>query len=113
MQLNVTGHHVDITNSMRNYVEEKLSKMERHFDHVTNVHVILTVEKLEQKAEATVHISGANIFAEAVHEDMYAAIDALAGKLDRQVLKHKEKAQGRRSDKTEVDITEVDITETA
>ena len=97
MQLNLTGHHVDITDSLRNYVNEKLERLERHFDHVSNVHVILSVEKLEQKAEATVHISGADVFADAVHEDMYAAIDALADKLDRQVLKHKEKIKTRRN----------------
>jgi putative sigma-54 modulation protein len=97
MQLNLTGHHVDITDSLRNYVTEKLERLERHFDHVSNVHVILSVEKLEQKAEATVHISGADVFADAVHEDMYAAIDALADKLDRQVLKHKEKIKTRRN----------------
>lgn len=97
MQLNLTGHHVDITDSLRNYVNEKLERLERHFDHVSNVHVILSVEKLEQKAEATVHISGADVFADAVHEDMYAAIDALADKLDRQVLKHKEKIKSRRN----------------
>ena len=91
MQLNLSGHHVDITDSMRAYVEEKLAKIERHFDHVTNVQVILSVEKLEQKAEATVHLAGNDVFAEAVNEDMYAAIDSLVDKLDRQVVKHKEK----------------------
>lgn len=91
MQLNLTGHHVDITDSMRDYVTGKLEKLERHFDHVTNVHVILSVEKLRQKAEATLHITGNNIFADATDEDMYAAIDALIDKLDRQVRKHKEK----------------------
>jgi putative sigma-54 modulation protein len=96
MQLNITGHHIDITDSMRAYVEEKITKLERHFDHVTNVHVILTVEKNEQKAEATVHVSGNDIFADASNDDMYAAIDALIDKLDRQVIKHKEKVQSHR-----------------
>ena len=91
MQLSLTGHHVDITDALRNYVEEKVERLERHFDHVTNMHVILSVEKLQKKAEATVHLSGADIFADSVHEDMYAAIDTLVDKLDRQVLKHKEK----------------------
>ncbi len=91
MQLNITGHHVDITDSLRNYIEEKMQRLERHFDHVTNVHVILSVEKVRQKAEATLHINGANLFAEATDEDMYAAIDAMIDKLDRQILKHKEK----------------------
>lgn len=96
MQLSLTGHHIDITDPLRNYVQEKMERLERHFDHVTNVHVILGVEKLQQKAEATVHVSGADVYADAIHEDMYAAIDALVDKLDRQVLKHKEKLQNRR-----------------
>jgi putative sigma-54 modulation protein len=96
MQVNLTGHHVDITDALRAYVDEKIAKLERHFEHVTNVHVILSVEKLNQKAEATVHIAGADVFAESVHEDMYAAIDALIDKLDRQVLRHKEKAKNHR-----------------
>jgi putative sigma-54 modulation protein len=96
MQLNLTGHHVDLTEPLRSYVQEKFERLERHFDHVTNVHVILSVEKLQQKAEAKVHLSGADVFADAIHEDMYAAIDGLVDKLDRQVLKHKEKLQSRR-----------------
>lgn len=96
MQLSLTGHHMDITDSLRSYVQEKMDRLERHFDHVTNVHVILSPEKNQQKAEATVHISGADVFADSTHDDMYAAIDALIDKLDRQVLKHKEKMQSRR-----------------
>ena len=91
MQINITGHHVELTDSMREYAKEKISRLERHFDHVTNVHIILTVEKKQQKAEAKMHLSGAEVFAEATNEDMYAAIDALADKLDRQIIKHKEK----------------------
>ncbi|OUD12411.1 ribosome hibernation-promoting factor, HPF/YfiA family [Thioflexithrix psekupsensis] len=91
MQLNLSGHHVEVTPALRSYVISKLEKLERHFDHVTNVHVILSIEKLRQKAEATIHVSGANLFANAEHEDMYAAIDALTDKLDRQIKKHKEK----------------------
>lgn len=91
MQINLTGHHVDITESLRNYVSTKFEKLERHFDHISNVHVILNVEKLNQKAEATIHLQGAEIFANAQHTDMYAAIDGLIDKLDRQVIKHKEK----------------------
>ena len=68
MQLSLTGHHVDITDPLRTYVEDKVSKLERHFDHVSNVHVILSVEKLIQKAEATVHISGADVFADSEHK---------------------------------------------
>jgi putative sigma-54 modulation protein len=96
MQVNLTGHHVDITDALRAYVDEKIAKLERHFDHVTNVHVILSIEKLNRKAEATVHIAGADVFADSVHEDMYAAIDGLIDKLDRQVLRHKEKVKSHR-----------------
>ncbi|MDM7859457.1 ribosome hibernation promoting factor [Alteromonas sp. ASW11-36] len=91
MQINLTGHHVDITDSLRNYVDTKFSKLERHFDHISNVHVILNVEKLSQKAEATMHLSGAEVFASSEDTDMYAAIDSMIDKLDRQVIKHKEK----------------------
>lgn len=91
MQINLTGHHIDITDSLRNYVNEKMGKLERHFDKVSNTHVILSVEKDTHKAEATVHMSGNDIFAEAHEKDMYASIDGLVDKLDRQVKKHKEK----------------------
>ena len=91
MQLNLTGHHMDITDSLRNYVNEKLQRLERHFDHVINAHVILSVEKNRHKAEATLHLSGSNVFADAIEDDMYAAIDGLVDKLDRQVIKYKEK----------------------
>lgn len=93
MQINLTGHHVDITDSLRDYVDTKFTKLERHFDHINNVHVILNVEKLNQKAEATLHLSGAEVFATSEHTDMYAAIDGLIDKLDRQVIKHKEKVK--------------------
>lgn len=96
MQLSLTGHHVDVTDALKTYVQDKFGRLERHFDHVTNVHVILSVEKLEQKAEAKVHISGADVFADSTHSDMYAAIDSLVDKLDRQVLRHKEKLQNHR-----------------
>ncbi|MBD1581049.1 ribosome hibernation promoting factor [Pseudoalteromonas sp. S16_S37] len=91
MQLNLTGRHVEITDSLRDYVNNKFAKLERHFDHINNVHVILDVEKLVQKAEATLHVNGAELFASTEHQDMYAAIDSLIDKLDRQVIKHKEK----------------------
>lgn len=96
MQISVTGHHIEVTESMRDYVDTKFEKLERHFDNVTDVHVILAVEKLNQKAEATVQISGAKIFAEDTQEDMYASIDNLVDKLDRQILKHKEKISNHR-----------------
>ena len=102
MQLSVTGHHVDVTTAMRNYVASKMEKVERHFDLVSDVHCILTVEKLRPKAEATVNVNGGRIYADATEEDMYAAIDGLVDKLDRQVRKHKEKLvdhHARESDK--------------
>ncbi len=91
MQINLSGHHVEVTSSLREYVNTKLSKLERHFDHINNVNVILTVEKLEQKAEASVHINGGEVFASAVNTDMYTSIDTLVDKLDRQILKYKGK----------------------
>ncbi|OIN10250.1 ribosome hibernation promoting factor [Oceanisphaera psychrotolerans] len=91
MQINLTGHHVEITDSLRDYVNSKFSKLERHFDNMTNAHVILNVEKLQQIAEANIHVSGGEVFANSQHEDMYAAIDGLIDKLDRQIIKHKEK----------------------
>ncbi|MCH7898136.1 MAG: ribosome-associated translation inhibitor RaiA [Proteobacteria bacterium] len=91
MQLSVSGHHVDITDSLRGYVESKIERLERHFDLVSDVHCILTVEKLRHKAEAKVSVNGGTIFAETTEEDMYAAIDGLVDKLDRQVRRHKEK----------------------
>lgn len=91
MHLNLTGHHVEITPPLRDYIGSKLERLQRHFDHVTDIHCILTVEKLRHKAEATVHVSGGTLFADAVEDDMYAAVDALVDKLDRQVKKYKEK----------------------
>jgi putative sigma-54 modulation protein len=91
MQLSVTGHHIEITESLRNYVDTKLAKLERHFDHMTDIHCVLTVEKLQHKAEATIQVGGGTIHAEQTELNMYAAIDILVDKLDRQVKKHKEK----------------------
>jgi len=91
MQLNVTGHHVEVTPSLRRYVAKKLERIGRHFDQVIDVHCVLTVEKLRQTAEATLHVSGTAIHAYATEEDMYAAIDLLTDKLDRCIKKHKEK----------------------
>ena len=91
MQINVTGHHIEITTSLRQYVEEKFSKLERHFDQINNVHVILNVQKMQQIAETKLHLAGGDVFAMSERTDMYAAIDSLIDKLDRQVIKHKEK----------------------
>ncbi|MGD9591781.1 MAG: ribosome-associated translation inhibitor RaiA [Candidatus Berkiella sp.] len=92
MQINLTGHHVDITPALRDYVTNKFQKIQRYFSNITNVHVILSVDKkFQQKAEARLHLARAEVFAESEASDMYAAIDLLIDKLDRQVLKHKEK----------------------
>lgn len=95
MQLNISGHHLELTDAIHDYVTSKLSRLERHNDHITSINVILSVDKLVQKAEATVHASGTDFFADAEHEDLYAAIDSLADKLDRQIIKRKEKLRGR------------------
>ncbi|WP_026957967.1 MULTISPECIES: ribosome hibernation promoting factor [Aliagarivorans] len=91
MQINLTGHHIEVTEHLRDYVHSKFAKLERRFDQINNVHVILNVEKLSQIAEATIHLNGGEVFATSEHQDMYAAIDSLIDKLDRQVIKHKEK----------------------
>lgn len=95
MQINLTGHHVEVTDSLHDYVHQKFAKLERHFEHINNVHVVLNVEKLSQIAEATVHLNGGEVFAASQDQDMYAAIDSLLDKLDRQVIKHKEKLKKR------------------
>ena len=91
MQIKITGHHVDLTDSIRDYVNTKLERLERHFEKVIDIDVILSVEKLRQKAEATVHVNGNNLFANSEDQDLYAAIDSLVDKLDRQLIKRKEK----------------------
>ncbi len=96
MQIDLTGHHIDITPALREYVDSKMQRLERHFDRVADTHVVLSVEKLRHKAEATLQISGATVHADATDEDMYAAIDALADKLDRQIKRHKEKISDHR-----------------
>lgn len=91
MQLSVSGQQIDVTDSLRNYVSSKINKIERHFDLVSDIHCILKVEKLRHTAEATVSVNGGKIFADSTEDDMYAAIDSLVDKLDRQVRKYKEK----------------------
>jgi len=96
MNLNVSGHHLEVTSAMRSYVKAKLERVSRHFDHVIDAHVILTVDKLRQKAEATLHLRGKDLHCESEQEDLYAAIDLLADKLDRQVLRYKSRLYGKR-----------------
>ncbi len=95
MRINVSGHHVDVTEALREYAIGKMGKLERHFDHITNCDITLVVEKACHKAEGSVHVSGADLFADDEGENMYAAIDGLADKLDRQLIRHKEKTQGK------------------
>lgn len=92
MNLTVSGHHVDVTQSMRNYLAEKLNKLNRHSERVEGAHVILSVEKLRQKAEATVKVGRTQLYAETTRDNMYASIDLLVDKLDRQLLRHKERS---------------------
>jgi putative sigma-54 modulation protein len=93
MNLQISGHHLEVTPAIRDYVTGKLDRVTRHFDNVIDVNVILSVEKLKQKAEVTVHLPGKDIFVEEVDEDLYAAVDSLVDKLDRQVQKYKQKLQ--------------------
>ncbi|MEM7096863.1 MAG: ribosome-associated translation inhibitor RaiA [Pseudomonadota bacterium] len=95
MQLNITGHHLDLTESLNTFIHHKFEKLERHYDHMTQVHVVLSVEKLVHKAEASAHVTGTELFATADSEDMYSAIDQMMEKLDRQIIKYKEKTVAR------------------
>ena len=97
MQLNLSGHHLDITSSIRQHTRDKLTKIKHHFDNVMNVNMILEVQKDLQKAEATIHVSGADLFAKAQSSDMYVSIDQLINKLDSQIIKHKEKLHNHRA----------------
>jgi putative sigma-54 modulation protein len=98
MNLHLTGHHLTITPAIRDHVASKLERITAHFDNVIDVKIIMTTEKLLHKVEATMHLSGKEIFCETQGEDMYVAIDQLIGKLDRAVIKHKEKNLGHRHD---------------
>ena len=93
MQVNISGVHLEVTDALRDYIEEKFDRLARHFDRIISVQVVLQVEKLKQKAEATLHVAGREVVGNAEHEDMYAAVDLLVDKLDRQLIKHKEKQQ--------------------
>jgi putative sigma-54 modulation protein len=105
MNLNLTGVHLEITPAIRAYVLAKLDRVNRHFDHVIDVNVVLSVDKLRHIVEANVHVRGKEIHAQAIAPDMYAAIDALADKLDRQVLKYKEKISAHRPDRETIERT--------
>jgi putative sigma-54 modulation protein len=98
MNLQIHGNHIEVTPALRDYVAGKLGRIERHFDQVMDATVQLTVEKVHQRAEITLRLRGNNIHVESVEEDMYAAIDCLVDKLDRQVLRHKDRVKGHQSD---------------
>jgi putative sigma-54 modulation protein len=95
MQVAIRGHHVEVSQALKEYVQTKLERINRHFDHITSMQVILSIDKMVQKAEATIRLAGAELFANAESEDMYAAIDLLSDKLDRQIVRHKEKSLQR------------------
>ena len=98
MNLTISGHHLEVTPAIRGYVSEKLDRVKRHFDHVINVSVIMQVEKLVHKVEATLHVKGHDFHARGEDGNMYAAIDLLADKLDRQIVRHKEKTSNVHQD---------------
>lgn len=108
MQLQLTGRHVEITDAIRQFVDTKFSKLERHFDHITAVHVILSVDSHKQQAEATLQLAGNDIFAKSDDDNMYAAIDALIDKLDRQLIKHKEKLKNHSGSRHHFDESDED-----
>lgn len=98
MNLTISGHHLTLTPAIRGYVQSKLTRIKRHFDHVIDISVILSIDGLtekekRQKAEINVHIKGKDLHAESIAHDLYAAIDTLIDKLDRQVIKHKNRMQ--------------------
>jgi putative sigma-54 modulation protein len=97
MNLSVSGHHLEVTPALRSYVQAKIARVTRHFEHVIDAHVILTANKLKQKAEVTLHVPGKELHCESEEGDLYAAIDVLADKLDRQVLKYKDKLLDKRA----------------
>ena len=96
MNINISARHVDLTPALKEYIENKLSKVEKRFENITSVHVVISVEKLQHIAEARIHVSGADIIAHSSNENMYASIDTLSDKLDRQIIKHKEKLKNHK-----------------
>lgn len=103
MNLTISGHHLEVTPALRTYVTTKLDRIKRHFDQVVDVKVLLTLDnqkekELRQKAECNIHLKGIELFAESVHSDLYAAVDELVDKLDRQVVRHKDRMQSHHHD---------------
>ncbi|MFC3908760.1 ribosome hibernation-promoting factor, HPF/YfiA family [Legionella dresdenensis] len=104
MHINFTGHNIDVTTALKNFTQEKFEKLERHFDQISTIKVVFDVEKLTQIAEASVLVAKNEIHARAESDDMYTAIDELVGKLDRQLIKHKEKIQDHRDHRDHRDM---------
>ena len=103
MSLTISGHHLEVTPALRNYVTSKLDRIMRHYDQVVDIKVLLSVEKQKEKerrqrAECNIHVKGSDMFAESTHEDLYAAVDALVDKLDRLVVRHKDRLQDHQHD---------------
>jgi len=103
MNLTISGHHLEVTPALRSYVTTKLDRIIRHFDQVVDVKVLLTVEKQKEKegrqrAECNIHVKGSDMFAESSHADLYAAVDELVDKLDRQVVRHKDRLKNHHHD---------------
>lgn len=103
MNLTISGHHLEVTPALRTYVTTKLDRIRRHFDQVVDVKVLLTLENQKekerrQKAECNIRVKGIDLFAECAHADLYAAVDELVDKLDRQVVRHKDRLQSHHHD---------------
>ena len=109
MRVNISGHHVIVSDPMKEYVLNKLNRFERYSDQITKIDVTLIVERMVQKAEASIHVAGADLFANAGHEDMHSAIDDLTDKLDRQIIKYKEKSQGKHHRDSVKHVTDTNI----
>ncbi len=108
MNLNLTGHHIQITPAIREYTASKLQRITNHFDYVIDINVIMSIEKLNQKVEASVHVRGKDIFCESTDTDMYAAIDSLVDKLDRTIIKHKERNLDQRHDGASIKLQDAE-----
>ena len=111
MNIQITGRHVEITDALRSFINEKFVKLERHSDNITQIHIMLGVQKEQQTAEAEIHISGGNLFAQSTESSMYAAIDMLIDKLDRQLIKHKEKLKNHHGQRPDFAMEETEETE--
>ncbi|HLF31602.1 MAG TPA: ribosome-associated translation inhibitor RaiA [Xanthomonadales bacterium] len=105
MQINLTGHHVEVTPALRDYVNDKLQRISRHFDHVISINVVLNVERHRNDAEATLHAAGKSLFANASDMDMYAAIDGLVDKLDKQVKRYKERLRDHQASRDDRSVS--------